>query len=205
MPNDGQLPVEVVRDLLGIARAMYAAFQGMGPEYGERLMKLRGVGYQLQLALEKAAKGGPGTFAHRSAWLISEKAAADLAEMVDAFVPARALVRAAGERLAKKKPSLALRLELPRRAAVALPVDEAADGGEDSEGEVDDGTDFWHGGSPPFGRANGRTSGTEGEPFVCPGEDCFTPVWPFPLQLGTTRDLYVVSLRLCKEPVLSPG
>lgn len=77
MPNDGQLPVEVVRDLLGIARAMYSAFQGMGPEYSTHLHKLSGIGYQLQLALDKAKQGGPGTFAMRSAWLISEKAVAN--------------------------------------------------------------------------------------------------------------------------------
>jgi hypothetical protein len=102
MPNNGPLPVEVVRDLLGIARAMYAAFSRMGPEYSTHLERLRGVGYQLQLALEKAAQGGPGTFAHRSAWLISEKAAKDLGDMVDAYVPAKALVTATGERLSRK-------------------------------------------------------------------------------------------------------
>lgn len=102
MPNDGPLPVEVVRDLLGIARAMYAAFSAMGPEYRNHLMRLRGVGFQLQLALDKAKLGGPGTMQMRSAWLIAEKAAVDLASMVDAYVPAQALVRAAGERLARK-------------------------------------------------------------------------------------------------------
>lgn len=102
MPNDGPLPVEVVRDLLGIARAMYAAFSKMGPEYGTHLMKLRGIGFQLQLALDKAKQGGPGTFAMRSAWLISEKAAQDLAAMVDKYMPAQVLIRATGERLARK-------------------------------------------------------------------------------------------------------
>jgi hypothetical protein len=102
LPNDAQLPVEVVRDLLGIARAMYAAFQSMGPEYQTHLHKLSGIGYQLQLALEKAKQGGPGTFAMRSAWLISEKAAADLASLVDKYMPAQVLIRATGERLAKK-------------------------------------------------------------------------------------------------------
>lgn len=102
MPNDGQLPVEVVRDLLGIARAMYAAFAEMGPEYKDHMFRLRGIGFQLQLALDKAAKGGPGTFAMRSAWLISEKAAADLGALVDKCMPAQLLIRATGERLAKK-------------------------------------------------------------------------------------------------------
>jgi hypothetical protein len=81
---------------------MYAAFQGMGPEYGTHLMRLRGIGFQLQLALDKAKQGGPGTFAIRPAWLISEKAAKDLADMVDKYLPAQVLIRATGERLAKE-------------------------------------------------------------------------------------------------------
>lgn len=81
---------------------MYAAFAEMGPEYDEQRFRLRGVGFQLQLAIEKAENGGPGTFANRSAWLIAEKAAQDLGAIVGEQVPAIALVRAAGERLAKK-------------------------------------------------------------------------------------------------------
>lgn len=102
MPNDGPFPAEVARDLLGLARAMYAAFQGMGPEYRDHLMRLRGIGYQLQLALDKARQGGPGTFANRSAWLIAEKAAQDLGTLVDKYMPAQLLIRATGERLAKR-------------------------------------------------------------------------------------------------------
>jgi hypothetical protein len=102
LPNDGALPVEVVRDLLGIARAMYAAFQQMGPEYGDHLFKLRGIGYQLQLALDKAKQGGPGTFANRSAWLIADKAAKDLAALVDKYMPVQILITATGQRLTKK-------------------------------------------------------------------------------------------------------
>lgn len=102
MPNEGQLPIEVVRDLLGLARALYAAFGEMGPAYDDQRFRLRGIGYQLQLALNRASQGGPGTFAHRCAWLIAEKAAKELGELVAADVSAKALVQATGERLAKK-------------------------------------------------------------------------------------------------------
>lgn len=102
MPHEGPLPVEIVRDLLGVARAMYAAFVEMGPEYETHRSKLRGIGYQLQLALEKAGRGAPGTLAHRSAWLIAEKAVADLGGLVDKYMPAQLLVKATGKRLAKK-------------------------------------------------------------------------------------------------------
>ena len=97
-----QLPVEVVRDLLGIARAMYAAFETMGPEYADHMFRLRGIGFQLQLALDKAAMGGNGTFAMRSAWLISEEAAKNLGKLVDEHMPAQLLVKPTGERLARK-------------------------------------------------------------------------------------------------------
>lgn len=73
----------------------------MGPAYDGQLFKLRGIGFQ-HLALEKAAKGKAGTFANKTAWLIAEKATAHLGALVDAYLPAKALITATGERLAKK-------------------------------------------------------------------------------------------------------
>jgi hypothetical protein len=102
VPNNGQLPVEVVRDLLGLARALYSAFVEMGPAYDDHRFKLRGIGVQLQLALDKAKQGGPGTFAMRTAWLIAEQAAADLGAMVDKYMPAKVMIDGVGKRLAKK-------------------------------------------------------------------------------------------------------
>lgn len=78
-------------------------FKKMGPGYDAQLLKVQCIGYQLRLALEKAEQGGPGTFAHRSAWLIAEKAVADLGGMVDVYLPAKALITATGERLMKKR------------------------------------------------------------------------------------------------------
>lgn len=98
MSHEDKIPVEVVRDLL----ALYSTFAKMGKAYDKQLFALRGIGFQLQLALEKAEKGGPGTFANRCAWLIAEKATADLGALVDAYLPAKALITATGERLAKK-------------------------------------------------------------------------------------------------------
>lgn len=102
MPNDGPLPVETVRDLLGIARGLYAAYVEMGPAYDDQRHKLKGIGHQLQLALQRAGEAGPGTFKHRAAWLIASKAADDLMAMVDVYLPARTLLKATSERLAKK-------------------------------------------------------------------------------------------------------
>lgn len=101
--DEPALDQEVVRDLLGLARALYAAFVRLGPAYDDQRFKLRGIGYQLTLALEKAKQGGPGTFANRSAWLIAEKAVADLGAMVDVYFPAKQLIAATGERLKRRR------------------------------------------------------------------------------------------------------
>lgn len=103
MPNDGPLPIETVRDLLALARALYAVFSKMGKGYDAQLLKLRGIGYQLNLALERANESKPGTFKHKNSWLIAEKAVKDLGELVDVYLPAKTLITATGERLLKKR------------------------------------------------------------------------------------------------------
>lgn len=102
VPNDSPFPVEVARDLLGLARALYLAFVEMGPTYDEQRWKLRGIGGQLQLAIERGQQGGAGTFPNRCAWLIAEKAAADLGEILGKHFSAETLLRVTAERMAKK-------------------------------------------------------------------------------------------------------
>jgi hypothetical protein len=103
VPYDGPIPIDALRDLIALARALYATFVTMGPAYDDQRFKLRGIGSQLTLALQHAESGGPGTFKHRSAWLIAEKAIADLGEIVGAEMSARALIVASGERLLKRR------------------------------------------------------------------------------------------------------
>jgi hypothetical protein len=102
VPNDGQIPLEALRDLIALARALYAALRNMGPGYSDQLFQLRRIGAQLTLALEKAENSKPGTFAHKSAWLISEDAVRDLGQLVDVYLPARNLLAAASERIFRK-------------------------------------------------------------------------------------------------------
>lgn len=103
MPNEEPFPFEAVRDLIGIARALYLAFKGMGPAYVTHMGKVASIGNQLQRAVEKAKKGGPGTWNHTTAWLMAEQAAKDLGTLVDKYMPATVLIRASGERLARKR------------------------------------------------------------------------------------------------------
>jgi hypothetical protein len=95
--------VEALRDLLALARTLYAAFIELGPAHDDQRFQLRRIGAQLTLALQKAESSTPGTFAHRSAWLISEDAVRDLGKLIEADMPARALLTAAAGRVRRRR------------------------------------------------------------------------------------------------------
>jgi hypothetical protein len=103
VPHDGPLPLDTLRDLIGLARALYVAMGKMGPAYAEPRSKVMAVGVKLRRALDKARKGGPGTWNHRTAWLMAEDATRELGELVDVFLPAKKLITATSERLLKKR------------------------------------------------------------------------------------------------------
>lgn len=75
MPTDEPYPRETVRDLIGIARALYVAFRKMGPAYATLLSRVTAIGTKLSRAFDKASKGGPGTWNQSTAWLMAEEAA----------------------------------------------------------------------------------------------------------------------------------
>ncbi len=88
------LPVEAVRDLLGIVRALYRA----GLEHRGHpitLEALRGIGTDLAEALELATRCQPDTLGHVAAWTKAERAAKALGELVDAAMPLKPAVDAA--------------------------------------------------------------------------------------------------------------
>lgn len=64
------LPTESVRDLLGVARAMYADNQGKP----HRQRALATAGKELVKAIELALAHAPGTLEHRRAWDLAESA-----------------------------------------------------------------------------------------------------------------------------------
>ena len=103
MPHDGQIPLDALRDLISLARALYITFRGLGKGYDAQIGKLAQVGAKLARALDKAQKGGPGTWNHKTAWLLAEEATKELGELVDVYLPAKALITATGERLLKKR------------------------------------------------------------------------------------------------------
>ena len=82
--NRGPFPVEAVRDLLGITRALYRAELKAPPPRADKLRRerLEQIGKNYRLALELAAKCEAGTMGRRAAWGWAEKATAALGEFV---------------------------------------------------------------------------------------------------------------------------
>jgi hypothetical protein len=97
VPSAEAFPTEAVRDLLGIARAMYAARKrelATKPELDE----LAEIGKKLSNAL-KLAKSGPDTLGSRSAWGQAEDACQRLGRVVSKSLPAAVVVEAAVVRI----------------------------------------------------------------------------------------------------------
>ena len=103
MPHDGQLPLDALQDLIALTRSLYVTFKGLGQGHDRQLSQLAQIGAKLTRALDKAQKGGPGTWNHKTAWVMAEEATKELAEVVDVFLPAKAVVTASGERLLRRR------------------------------------------------------------------------------------------------------
>ncbi len=99
MRQTEQLPRDVVRDLLGISRALYATRKTEGAAPGE-LTKLAAAGALFVDSLE-LSKTKPDTVGHRAAWAKADRATAALLEvLVDCDASSAALVLAWAARLA---------------------------------------------------------------------------------------------------------
>ena len=75
-------PVEAVRDLFGVVRAIYAEARQRGVSRGE-LERIAAIGKELSAAIELAAGTRPGTLGHRAAIDRAERAAVKVGELVD--------------------------------------------------------------------------------------------------------------------------
>jgi hypothetical protein len=93
-------PIETLRDLLGIARAVYVE---CAPSAGPiELDELRSLGADLRDAYERVLRARPGTAAFTSAWAKADQATRRLGVLVGDHTSTRALVRAVGSRLGMK-------------------------------------------------------------------------------------------------------
>lgn len=92
-------PTETVRDLLGIARALYRAELALDlPLVETRCAQLEEIGKEYRLAL-KLAECSPGTMGRRAAWTWAEKATASLGQFVAGSADLGLMVSATAERL----------------------------------------------------------------------------------------------------------
>ncbi len=114
MADDAPLPVEAIRDLLGLVRGLYAARQR---EFAGKfaLAELEAIGNQLKNAL-RLAKSSPGTVGYRSAWSQAEDACARIGRMV-ANLPTAMVVESAVIRVRKIRKIEPTERELKRAAA----------------------------------------------------------------------------------------
>lgn len=96
-----QLPKDTVRDLLGIARALFVVRDNQGAFQSE-LDRIREVSTWLVDALE-LARSAPDTLGHRAAWAKAERATSVLTELLLAHDEStKRLVGAWAERLSAR-------------------------------------------------------------------------------------------------------
>ncbi|HEV8246474.1 MAG TPA: hypothetical protein VGP93_11930 [Polyangiaceae bacterium] len=107
-------PTELVRDLLGIARALYAAWAAEDAD-DARLTELEALGRELREALALGAKSPPDTMGSRTAWERAERATEALALLVGSDVGLRPLLRAVGDKLREPVPLISKSEERKRR------------------------------------------------------------------------------------------
>jgi len=82
LPNfRDKLPLEVVRDLLGITRAMFLAAR-KDIALAHQLDELTAIGKKLRLAFDLARKTDPDTLGHRAAWGHAEEATTRLMKLM---------------------------------------------------------------------------------------------------------------------------
>jgi hypothetical protein len=104
--NRDPLPVEALRDLIGIARAMYAAARAEGAT-PYRLEQLAQAGTELRRALDLASKSEPDTMGHRAAWVWAQRGYERLLQQITVTTQLQPVMAAAASRVlaARKRES----------------------------------------------------------------------------------------------------
>lgn len=99
--DTGLLPRDVVRDLLGITRALYAQRKAAGAP-AEELAGLEQAGKAFALALDLSGRTDPDTLGHRAAWSWAQQGLAHLSSaLVAGDDSLRALVSTVAGRLTR--------------------------------------------------------------------------------------------------------
>lgn len=99
--RDDELPIEEIRDLLGTVRTLYAHRRARGAS-SQELARIARVGGLLANAIELSSHG-VGTVGHRAAWASAEQAVRMTPDLLEVLEPARPLVRAAIDRVRRRR------------------------------------------------------------------------------------------------------
>jgi hypothetical protein len=94
------LPIEPLRDLLGITRALYRTTLLEASPDALRLQALEDIGTTLRAVL-RAAGAHPGTIDHLNAWASAERATKALGELVDDSMPLGPLMASTARRISR--------------------------------------------------------------------------------------------------------
>lgn len=109
-PRHETFPLEAVRDLLGIVRALYGSRRAARAGRHE-LERIARVGKELADAIDLAATARPGSVGYRAACAHAEHAALDAGGLIDLMTPAAPLMCAAQSRVSNATPTLRKRRE----------------------------------------------------------------------------------------------
>jgi len=102
MTTGPEAPADLVRDVLGVARALYLEWSPYaGPIEMDELLS---VGSDLREAYQRLLRAKPGTAAHRAAWAQADQATQRLGILVGEHTSTKALVRAVGAKLGVVRP-----------------------------------------------------------------------------------------------------
>ena len=113
-PNlDAPLPLEALRDLIGVVRALYAAWKTNRANVLD-LEELASIGKDLSAALKLAQRTPPNTLGHRAAWSRAEDATKRLGHLVGKLESLHSTLEAATARVVGRA---APRAELSEREA----------------------------------------------------------------------------------------
>lgn len=96
------LPVETVRDLLGIVRALYRAWAAE-PARAEQRVELEAIGKELRLAIDLARRGGPGSLGNSASVARAERACVALGKLIGEEERLLPLVLGVGERVGRRR------------------------------------------------------------------------------------------------------
>ena len=95
------LPIESVRDLLGIARALYRVAKDRGAL--AQAKELEAIGKQYRTALQLARETEPGTLGHRAAWQHAAHATERLGSLIGGVTEMRPAFEATARRLSGRR------------------------------------------------------------------------------------------------------